>query len=379
MFGRTVSMLRFLVAAALGLTTWVWASSPELTPTTRDTLVYKDGDRLQGKLVERTGATIVFKSDRFGELRVPASDVVVIPADTAVKTAATPPPAPPKPAAPPAGAPAAPAPAPKPPLAAATPSPAAAKPATDPQTRREEEKATVWDRFSPAVLTARVRKLFGPWKGRFAFATEISSDVADRENSTWEARIQRKWEKDEVQLTGRFDYAETNNVRTSDMIKAAGSLRHDFTKMHFAHYRPTVEWNRASRRQGVPNNYVLLQQELGIGYNVRTTPTQKVRLGVSQNRFDVWNDAPVADHSFRGVQSAFEEVEIKLPWQMGVTQRAAWYPVKGQRDGWENRVELNKKLTETLSTSVRHEIRRHTPDGSAQDYERLRLLFALDF
>ena len=53
--------------------------------------------------------------------------------------------------------------------------------------------------------------------------------------------------------------------------------------------------------------------------------------------------------------------------------------MRDQNDGWENRVELNKKLTETLSTSVRHEIRRDNPDGSAQDYTRLKLLFGLDF
>ena len=36
-------------------------------PGPRDTLVYKDGDRVHGVLVERTaGGVIVFKSDRFG-------------------------------------------------------------------------------------------------------------------------------------------------------------------------------------------------------------------------------------------------------------------------------------------------------------------------
>ena len=48
------------------------------TATTRDALVYKDGDRLQGKLLERAGDTIVFKSDRFGVVRVPAAAAVDI-------------------------------------------------------------------------------------------------------------------------------------------------------------------------------------------------------------------------------------------------------------------------------------------------------------
>jgi hypothetical protein len=75
----------------------------------------------------------------------------------------------------------------------------------------------------------------------------------------------------------------------------------------------------------------------------------------------------------------FEEVELTLPWRMSLSQRGVWYPVRNQPDAWENRIELNKKLTETLSTSLRHEIRRNNPDGSAQDYTRLKLLFGLDF
>jgi hypothetical protein len=224
-----------------------------------------------------------------------------------------------------------------------------------------------------------VREFFGPWRGKLAFSTEVVTDVAERNNHSVEARFTRKWAKDEVQMTGRYDYAETNQVPTTDVVKATGSWRHEFSKKWFAHYRPSAEWNRASRRQGVPNDYTLVQQEIGAGYLVYSSPTRSVRAGVSQNLFDIWNTAPTPEHTSRGVQSVFEEVELKLPWRMGLTQRGVWYPVKEQQDGWENRVELNKKLTETLSTSVRHEIRRNNPDGSAQDYTRLKLLFGLDF
>ena len=61
----------------------------------------------------------------------------------------------------------------------------------------------------------------------------------------------------------RYDRAETNDVVTTDMVKAFGSWRHEFTKKQFAQYRPSVELNHASRRAGMPNDYVLLQQEIG--------------------------------------------------------------------------------------------------------------------
>lgn len=325
----------------------------------RDTLVYKDGDRVHGTLVS-SGATIVFKSDRFGELRVPAADAVIIQGEKAPA---------------PAAAKAVVAQAPKPGSAAKPDNPAAKTEAE----RAEEERVTLWDRFSPWMLTAKVRNYFGPWHGRLAFSTEAVSDRANRNNVAFDGQLRRKWEKDEVRIATRTDYARTDEIPTTDVIKGSASWQHDFSKAYFAQYRPSVEWNRASKRLGVPNEYVLLQQEIGLGYNVLATPSRKLRTGVSQNLFEIWNTAPAADHTSRGVQSGFEEVELKLPWQMGLVQRGVWYPVKDLPDGWENRVELNKKLTETLSTSVRHEMRRNNPDGSAQDYTRLKLLLGFDF
>ncbi|HVS51639.1 MAG TPA: DUF481 domain-containing protein [Opitutaceae bacterium] len=329
----------------------------DIATNPRDTLVYKDGDRVQGKLVAEDAGTIVFKSDRFGELRVPAADAVVIKADPSAATTAT---------------------RPLPPVEAEglLPPKKAAKVAEE---RAEEERVTIWERFSPSLLTAKVRNFFGPWHGRLQLSSEIVSDTAERHNYSLEGRLQRKWERDDVQLNARYDYADSNDVVTTDVLRASGSWRHDFNRRLFAQYRPTTEWNHASVRLGVPNDYLLLQQEIGLGYSVLVRPTRKIRLGVSQNLFDTWNTAPTSDHTSHGVRSLFEEMEFALPWRMNLTQRGVWYPVPNEPDGWENTIELNKKLTETLSTSLRHEIRRHNPDGSAQDYTRLKLLLGFDF
>ena len=67
-------------------------------------------------------------------------------------------------------------------------------------------------------------------------------------------------------------------------------------------------------------------------------------------------------------------------WGLLLTDRGVYYYSRSsRRDGWENRVELTKKFTETLSTAIRHELRRGSPDGRAQDYDRLKLLLGLDF
>lgn len=340
---------------------WVTGLAGANAPSqSRDTLVYKDGDRVQGKVIETSDNIIVFKSDRFGELRVSSSQAVVIKAPKSEAAEA------PKPA---------PAPALLPVTKAEREKAVAAA-----ERREEEERVTIWDQFSLSVLTAKVRDYFGPWRGRLTFSSEVVSDVAERNNSSYEAQLKRKWKSDEVQMSLRFDYSETNDIATTDVLKASGQWRREFTKSLFAHYRPSSEWNRASRLRGVPNDYVLLQQEIGFGYHVLATPARKVRVGVSENLFDTWNTAAATrDHSTRGVVSMFEEVDLTLPWRMTVAQRGIWYPGNDDADGWENRVELIKKLTETLSTSLRHEIRRNNPDGSAQDYTRLKLLFGLDF
>jgi hypothetical protein len=222
--------------------------------------------------------------------------------------------------------------------------------------------------------------MFGSWHGRVAFATEAVSDTADRTNLSLEMGLKRKWKRDEVQLNGRYDYSQTNELTTTDLMKADGLWRHDFGKNSFAQYRPTLEWNRASFRGGLPSDYVLLQQEIGVGVNLLGTATRKLRLGLSENLFDVWTTPPPASHNSRTSESIFAETELKLPWGLLLTDRGVYYySFTSRGDGWENRVELTKKFTETLSTAIRHEIRRGSPDGTAQDYTRLRLLLGLDF
>jgi hypothetical protein len=341
------------------------AAEVESTPP-HDALVYKNGDRLQGKLISQTAEMIVFQSERFGELHVPAANAVVIKAAPAPAT-------PPASATPPAPA----------PVAAATPE-AEAEVRAEAKTRAdrhaEEEQVSVWERFSTWVLTARLRNYFGPWSGRFAFSTELVSDSSRRDNLALEAHLQRKWKSDDVQLNGRYDYSETNGLKTTDTVRGDGSWRHDFTRGRFGLYRPTVEWNRANFKNGVPANYVLLQQEFGAGLNLLDAPARKVRAGISENLFNVWNSGPDASQNARAVESLFEEAELKLPWRMTLTQRGVWYnPFLSGRDGWENTAELAKKLTETLSVSLRHEIRRNNPDGSSQDYTRLKFLLGIDF
>jgi hypothetical protein len=196
-----------------------------------------------------------------------------------------------------------------------------------------------------------------------------------------ELHMKRTWKRDEVDGTLRYDFSQTADVATKDLIKLTGSWRRDYAYKLFSIYRPTSEYNRAFKApDDVAVNYLLLQQEIGAGVNVFTTPQRKLRVGLSENLFDVWVVAPDSRHVAQTSESIFAELEWSLPWRLRLMERGVWYPpFRSGSEGWENRLELNKKLTETLSVAIRHETRTNNPDVRIQDYTLLRLLVGLDF
>ncbi|MDI1318792.1 MAG: hypothetical protein PSW75_01180, partial [bacterium] len=235
---------RLLAVLLLGLAAGGSVRAAEPAVSARDVLVYPDGDRVQGRLVERTADTVVFQSDRFGLLRVPAAGAEVILAGKSVGPAAVVA-GPVEPAAPPAAA-------------------------------NGESAAEARITASLARLAARLHASFKPWTGRFAFSTEVVTDTADRSNLSAELQLQRKWQTEEVQLKGRYDFNSTNGRTTTDTLKADGLWRHDFPQKKFVLYRPVLEWNRASFRAGVPSDYLLMQQEIGAGMSLLATARAKV-------------------------------------------------------------------------------------------------------
>src|SRR5690606_5702390 len=97
-----------------------------------------------------------------------------------------------------------------PPAAAAENLKTAAEPSDSPAV----EKVSRWEWLSPAVLTAKLASLFGPWHGKIAFSTEVVSDSSERNNLALDTQLRRKWKSDEVQLKARYDYSKTNQLTT---------------------------------------------------------------------------------------------------------------------------------------------------------------------
>lgn len=308
-------------------------------PLTKDELLFDDGDRVRGTFIERDGDILVFQSERFGVLRVPAA--------SAKLTLANPP---------------------QPVVAEAV------------EGGGEADVEVEYFPFSPFALAGMLKNFFGSWHGRFTVSAEMMKDSVERNSGTIDGHVLRKWTNDEVQVSARYDYATLDeSTPSTDMIKGSGVWRHDFPTKLFAVYRPTLEWNRAFYRQGEPADYVLLQQEFGAGLTVIDAENRKVRLGVAENLFDTWI-TPTETHLSQTVESVFAEVEARLPWRIVVTDRGVWYySFADKTTGWENRFEISKKLTETLTMGLRHEVRRNNPDVRSADYRRLRLLFGFDF
>ena len=243
-------------AAAPDETVEVSAASPQ--PTVVDELIYNDGDRVRGHLVGRNDQTIIFQSERFGLLNVPATEatVVLAPSPAATKRA----------------------------VAAAA---AAGATATVAQI---EEAESAWSLayWSPLALARMLRKVFGPWHGRFSFASTLLSNANENNSVSLNGNLRRKWKNDEVQLNSDYNFSQVNHVTSSDVVKADGAWRHDFPKRFFSTYRPSLEWDRAYKSaSGAAADYVLLQQEVGACVNIFSRPGKKLRFGLSENFCDV--------------------------------------------------------------------------------------------
>jgi hypothetical protein len=258
---------------------------------------------------------------------------------------------------------------------------AKAPPAPGVTAEETEEESTFWlarAPFSPRALALALRNYFGAWHGKFSFSADSISDTNQHDNVMVEAKLERKWTKDEVSLTGRYDFSAVDNAKATDMVKGNGSYRHDLPRKLFFTYRPSVEWNRNYLIDGAPADYVLLQEEFGVGVNLLDTAAHKVRAGLSENLFDVWQQN--VGHHQQPIESVFAEWEAKLPWRITLTDRGVWYYSLAKSDsGWENRFEINKRLTETLTIGVRHEARYNNPDVRSADYRLLRLMMGFDF
>jgi len=316
-----------LLAVATGLRA---AESPPPMP---DVLVYNDGDRVQGRLLAREGDTLVFRSLRFGDLRVAASDAHVTSAVVAA----------------PAG------------------------PAGVPALAGDATSGSLWP------LTRAFRNFFGPWKGHLAFSTQLTRDANDRTDTMIEASIKRSWPKDEFSLKMRYDFSETNETDTADTFQGDAMWRHSLPHRLFSVYRPSYEWNRAATIDGVNSDYILLQQEVGIGVKAVDRDAWKIRVGVAENFFNNWDLTADTEHSTR-VESLFLEADLKLPWRINVSDRAVYYySLSTGNTGWEHQLEVNKKLTETLSLGLRYESRYNDPDVRTEDYSMLKFLLGLDF
>lgn len=352
------SQPRFLLAAGLGLCALLSAGapapaeldpqpSPPLVPTAStmdeganlDVLVFNDGDQVRGRLVERSPDLWLFRSERFGLLRVPIADATVTLSD---------------------------------PESVAAEARARAEAA--------EPEAPRGSIFSPGALAKDLGDFFGPWHGRFTFSSQLMQSSTDTSNTMLEAKLQRKWQHDNVKLDARYDYIDTDDVTTTDIIKGDAAWRHDFRNRWFSIYSPSLEWNRAYTIDDVPSDYILLQQEFGVGYTVTASRKSNLRVGVAENVFDVWETTAPESHNSKTAESVFLEADWKLPWRMTLTERGSYYySIASQIDGWENKLELDKKLTETFAVGIRYETRQNDPGVRVQDYTLTKFYMGVDF
>jgi len=222
-----------------------------------DTLIFNDGNRLTGKLVEAQRDEIVFRSSRFGEIRAKSSEasVEVDPVDSSEVASQSPPPVP------------------------------------------------VVNRTASFPISGESRNA---WAGRIAIGTEAVRDASDRKSLVLDVCVERKWVKDQLRNELHYEYRTVDNAKQTDDLKISGYWKHGLSDRSFSVCRPAVEWNRYAILNNLFTPYVVVQQELGLGYTVLNQPTRKVAAGISENLFNGW--AINSDRKVRArLESAFLE------------------------------------------------------------------------
>lgn len=152
-WGRTISALVFLYGLIAVVPVSAHADASPAEADKFDLLIYKDGDRVKGRLKERSPTEIIFLSQKFGLLHVKVADAKVLLANGEEDTVA------------------------------------------EARARTEEAEGpfNLWSLLSMRSLTAQVRNFFGPWHGRFAVSAQVVDDTTERTNYMTEAHLQRKW------------------------------------------------------------------------------------------------------------------------------------------------------------------------------------------
>ena len=314
------------------------AAATPPAPPGPDILVYKDGNRATSRLVDRKDNTIVFASDRFGLLTVATTEAEVVASGHAPAKSD----------------------------GAAVAAPAVTAPTTT------DTGPNNW-----------LHRHLRPWRGQLSIALEGKHEGNRRDNLLVDLRAQRRWTTDELRLNSRYEYTEEESRTTTDLLKADAYWRHDLPYLGrrlFALYSPEAEYNRGYKYKELPIDYILLKQQVGLGMTVVDHATRKVRLGLAENRFDLWVVTPAYGHAAAYAESAFLELELQLPYGIRITDRGTWYFSGTEGDfGRENQLEITKKLSDGFILGVRHEVRRDVPASQASNYSLWRVLLGLEF
>ncbi len=316
----------------------------------RGVLIFSDGNRLTGVLQQERGQAGRFVSDRFGDIAFSADEARFEPErvdDATVafrgKTSANP--VAPAPAR---------APAPAAPLILA----AGAKPPPKP---------------SPAPSALH------PWKFKLnGFLDRTDDNGIHRSEYVTGLRIDRNTTSNQFFLDNRYEYAERNEILDRRRATSRGDWRHVLSPRWFTLYTPYLEYDGKTVATG-RNDYLLNQQQGGIGYRLLTGPDYTSRVAATWSFFDLTNYDLGTESSF-SAPSLILENNLRLPWAFELRQKGqVYYLAAEQTFGWDNEADLIKRLNKTLSLTLRHQYRRDYPALGLNPINRLRLLFGVEF
>ena len=188
---------------------------------------------------------------------------------------------------------------------------------------------------------------------------------------------------DHVWLEGRYEYKGLPEKIDKRRARLRGDWEHDLGPHLYTLYDPDFEYdgrNLTPPVEGISRlNYLLVQQQTGLGYRTTTRFGLTTRVAATWNAFYLDIFHYVTLHS--DAPSLLMDCRWLLPQGFEVADRGDFYYAyrSGGSSGVENEFSLTKHFTPTFHITLRNEYRQNYPATGTNPDRRTRLLFGLDF
>lgn len=331
-----------------------------------DTLIFPNGDRLTGTILELTAETIQFESPLFGEMSIPAEGVTVEGASVSVDSADEA-----------AAAILADTDIPPPPVeAGAAESEAEAESETEKEATKEEDAIA---RFNAGVDRARdyFNYIVPPgWTGRITFGVAFTETNTSSEDWNLGIRAAKDSGKNHYSMSAYYQYKITTQT-TGAVNRQVDKWGGDFTYKRDISRRWFFQSTSSYLSDQVKDIRHQATQSLGMGYKI--FDRERIQLSVTPAASLQYKDAGGVSEKWIGYATLFETLTYHFNSIMRLEQTADFSmdPGDTNRYLYNFKAAFISKLSDWIESSLSYEVNYDNTVGGGRPRNEEKIVFAL--